>query len=389
MIRIIHTADLHLGISFSSIIESPSFEEIRFKDLINNLEYIKDYAIKNNADFLIIAGDVFHNPRPSALAFNEFSRIIGELVKNDVNVIITLGNHDSFRTREALSYLKGIVNLGVERYHLFDKASAKIIEARNGEKIKFIGLPYPHFQSDYSYSDFVDFYEEKFNEIRRSISGEDYEIAIGHLMIEGGKLGSEQFIASLKDHPIPTRIFEGLDLACMGHLHRAQRIGEKIFYSGSIERIDFREEGEEKSFLDILLSEKIEAKAVPLKLREMKTIDFELKNLMIESEIQEKIEKLKIEEGSILRLRLFLDTGAKIPNIRFLEKNLKEKFKLAALKIEIKRKELASFQLASSPKDFSSFLKEYIDKKYKEKSDEFKRNLLNEAINIMDEVARS
>jgi exonuclease SbcD len=382
MLRIIHTADLHLGISFSNISNSPSFENIRFQDFFKNFEYIKDYAIKNKADLFIIAGDIFHNPRPSIEAFNAFSKIIGDLIKNGIQVVVTLGNHDSSKTREALSYLKSYVNVGLERFILFDVASKKIIALHNGEKVKIIGLPYPHFQSAYSYQEFVSFFENKLQELKSNDTA-DYMIVVGHIFVEGGKIGSEQRIASLRDHPIPKRLFKDVDVACLGHLHTPQELDSNILYSGSIERIDFGEENEEKSFLDIILGSKLEFKRIPLKLRPMKTFYLNFENASI-NEISDKIKALKLEEDSIVRLRIEVSKTTNI-SASYIDKIIRENFKLAGYKIEITRKKVEETRLAAKASSFNEYLENYLRTRYK-KSDEWIRNVIEEANRIIEEV---
>ncbi len=385
MVRLIHTADLHLGIGFAQISSSADFEEKRFRDFISNLEFIKNYALNNKADFFVIAGDVFHNPRPSIQAFNEFSRIVGELIKNKVHVLVVIGNHDSTKTREALSYLKSYDNLGVDYFHLFDTARAEVIEAKStGEKIKFIGLPYPHFQSNYSYSDFVNFFEQKLSEITKDNEG-DFSVIIGHLYVEGGKLGSEQRIASLRDYPIPPRIFEPYDLTCLGHLHTPQRLGSKLFYSGSIERVDFGEEGEEKSFLDIKLGSKLEVNKVSLKLRPMKTYSINATS-MSHSDLINEIKSLVLEEGAIVRIRIRISSNTSYPPVNQIERILKERYSVAGFKIDVEREEYQETRLPSTNLDFYSFLNEYLKARYKDRPNDFLVKVFSEAKKIIDEA---
>lgn len=383
--KIVHTADLHLGLSFINVPESQSFEELRFNDFLGNLERIKDHAINNKADFFIIAGDVFHNPRPSAKSFNEFSRIIGDLVRNDIDVIIVLGNHDSPKTRESLSYLKSYVNVGLERYHLFDISDSKVIE-RNGERIRFIGLPYPHFQPP-SYTDFISHFENRLEKLKEMHKNVDYTIVVGHLYIEGAEFGSERILTSFRDHPIPRRFFEveDIDLVCLGHMHKPQQLGEKIFYSGSIERIDFGEEGETKSFLEIELNGKIRAKRMPLQMREMKTLSLDLsKEGLDENFITSKISDVK--EGSLIKLKIKTPQLQSRINIAKIERSIKEKLKLAHLKIEILKEEMKDFKLEYKSSNFLNVLEEYLRKQYKNEPSEFLELVKKEALKVIEEV---
>ena len=76
----------------------------------------------------------------------------------------------------------------------------------------------------------------------------DYTVAVGHFYLEGAII-REHTPSYIGDIPLPLRLFNGFDASMMGHIHRHQFLTGKIVYAGSIERIDFGEEGEEKGFV--------------------------------------------------------------------------------------------------------------------------------------------
>ncbi len=393
MIKLIHTADLHLGIGLSDLYETPQIVQQRFNDFVENLKSIKDFAISSNADFLILAGDIFHHPRPSSQAFNAFSQIIGEILKEEIPIIAVLGNHDTTKTSEMLSYLRGFVNVNLKNFYLFDVASKILLRAKNSnEKVKFIGIPYPHFQSTLSYSDYVFKVENKINELLQNDEA-DYNVIVGHIYVEGGKIGSEQRIASLRDYPLPKSVFEreNVHITCLGHLHTPQKVGNKIFYSGSIERIDFGEEGEEKSFLEIVLGDKIHVTNVKLKLRPMKTIYIKkeelVNNLNINATLQNILEKYNVEEGSLLRIRIKGSDIIRNISMNQIEKYLYDKKKVLAFKLEEIKEEESLEEININTKwNFKEALDEYLKLRYRNENPEVINKVKFYVEKIMEEV---
>ncbi len=78
-IKIVHTSDLHLGATFSALGEKSKLHRI---DCQNVLSRIVDLCIKERANALLIAGDLFDTPGPQKslvkCAANELERLKGE-----------------------------------------------------------------------------------------------------------------------------------------------------------------------------------------------------------------------------------------------------------------------------------------------------------------------
>lgn len=94
MIRLIHSADIHLDAPFAYL----SFEKQTRKRaaLRQALSDIVTQVLQNNATVLVIAGDLFNNPDPSA---DTLSFVIGELQRlaGQATVLIAPGNHDYYQ----------------------------------------------------------------------------------------------------------------------------------------------------------------------------------------------------------------------------------------------------------------------------------------------------
>ena len=88
--KLVHCADLHIGAPFSGL--SESYSSIRREEIKNSLKYIADFSIKNNADAILICGDLFDSPFPAQSDVNYVKNIFKEI--SNINIYITCGNHD-------------------------------------------------------------------------------------------------------------------------------------------------------------------------------------------------------------------------------------------------------------------------------------------------------
>jgi len=286
MLRIIHTADFHLG---ASLRERPVGTSLkREEDFIRQMWRIRDETLKMNADFLIIAGDIFHHIPPSGTIFAEFASFLNEITKNEIYVIVSAGNHDIPRGEYLKSHLTGIHELKSDKF-IFAERGFREFEAvgrRSGRKVAFLLIPYIHksIKLDISNEAIHDrdlskivskILNEKVEKFIDNHQSADYKIIVAHCLVEGAICGSERRITAIDDICISRGAFNKseLDYVALGHIHHHQRITDKIIYAGSIEKVDFGEENEDK-FLTVIEEEKNELKAreIELKCRPMITI---------------------------------------------------------------------------------------------------------------------
>jgi len=91
-IKILHTADLHLGMRFASGDYTPQLQEGLSKARFETLDTLIKVANKQQSDLLIIAGDLFHSPRVSR---GDILRAATRLKDFEGRLILILpGNHD-------------------------------------------------------------------------------------------------------------------------------------------------------------------------------------------------------------------------------------------------------------------------------------------------------
>jgi|GEM_PF-1022296 exonuclease SbcD len=108
--RIIHTADWHLGQTFYEFdrsSEHSAFLEWLLKVLEGNAAACGTQAYQPKADVLLIAGDVFDTANPSAESQRMYYKFLADACKRipGLKTVIIAGNHDSAARLEAPSAL--------------------------------------------------------------------------------------------------------------------------------------------------------------------------------------------------------------------------------------------------------------------------------------------
>jgi exonuclease SbcD len=88
-VRLIHTSDWHLGQTFHGF--ERTYEHVCF------LKWLIDTLASENADVLLVSGDIFENPNPSAEARRTLYRFISEVRGRlpHLQMVFIAGNHDS------------------------------------------------------------------------------------------------------------------------------------------------------------------------------------------------------------------------------------------------------------------------------------------------------
>ncbi|MHA1617391.1 MAG: metallophosphoesterase family protein [Candidatus Njordarchaeales archaeon] len=319
-VRIVHTADFHLGVSFRNI-TGYNVSEVRREDFKKNIARIFSEAINRDADMILISGDVFHRSDPSNRDFVFIANQVGRAAENGIYVIIIAGNHDKPKTTYAQSPLQGLVEAHAPYFYYFQSIpNGPLIININKEskraKVAVVPIPYvdPRIvneisEGSISYGKFIN---EEISRLIDSIPPDvDYKILMAHVTVKGAEL--KNIWSVYINEPTVARsdlIEHFFDYIALGHIHTPQEISKKVVYAGSIERIDFSELGEEKSFVLAELSEDgVSINRAPLECRPMLSTDtIKIKNaLMPDKALSDILESLAIPSGSILRIILEAD----------------------------------------------------------------------------------
>lgn len=245
--RIIHTSDWHLG---KTLHDHPRREEHR-----RFLEWLLELVAAEEADALLVAGDVFETANPPADAQADWYDFLARARQRfpSLDVVVIGGNHDSAARLDAPDPLLRRFGLRVvgglprrEGGLDFERLVVPITD-REGRTAAWVcavpflrtaDLPSAEGEGDPLIEGVRRIYSEVLEEARRRREPGQALVAMGHLYMVGGQLSelSERKILGGNQHALPVEIFsEEVAYAALGHLHLAQRVGglEHVRYSGS------------------------------------------------------------------------------------------------------------------------------------------------------------
>jgi exonuclease SbcD len=249
MLKIIHTADWHIGQTLRGF-----SRETEHRAALSELATL---AVERAADALIIAGDVFDGQNPSGEAQRLFYDFLVRLnrARPTLTIVVVAGNHDAAGRLAAPGVL--LEKFGVHVVGNIERRDGKIDprrhlialkDARGERAAHVLAVSYPTAaclpplsQGEGAGSPIIravaSLYDELFESIAPLRAGLPV-IATGHLHVAGGveSEGAERRILIGGEHAVPADMLlrGGADYVALGHLHRAQTIGAKIRYSGSL-----------------------------------------------------------------------------------------------------------------------------------------------------------
>lgn len=256
MIRILHTADWHLGQTF--------FGYDRVEEHAHFLQWLARELKENKIDVLLIAGDVFDVSNPSAASQRMFYHFIRQVTEENpkLQLIVVAGNHDSAARLEAplplLEEMRTEIRGIVRRHEGEIDYDHLIVELKNSEdEVEALCLAVPFLrQGDYPvvatdgnpYAEGVKELYTRLQEraLQRRKDGQAL-VAVGHLQATGSEIAerdfSERTVIGGLECVSPDTFTEQIAYTALGHIHKSQRVSgrENIRYAGSPLPMSFAE----------------------------------------------------------------------------------------------------------------------------------------------------
>lgn len=267
--KLLHFADVHLGMENYGRLDPKTGLSSRLFDFCRCFDFLVDYAIKNKVDAALFAGDAYKTRDPSPTYQRAFAQRIKRLAEAGIKVVMVPGNHDlplalgKAHTLDIFATLK-IPNV----YILSEPGIFKIPHL----PLQIVALPWLSRQQLLAKEENLkltaektaELLKEKLNqivkELIKKLSPDTPAVLLAHGAVESAQYGAERNITVGSDIPLSLETLTHSPFAYigLGHIHKHQVIKESppIIYSGSIERIDFSEEKEDKGFVVVNLEEK-------------------------------------------------------------------------------------------------------------------------------------
>ena len=280
-LKIIHTADWHLGQSFFGYDRQP--EHTAF------LKWLAETVADRQIDVLLIAGDVFDVANPSASAQRQFYHFLKEinLANPGLQVVVVAGNHDSAARLEAPNPLLeelGIAVVGVVKRNELGEIdfNSLLIPLRHRDgSVQAYCMAVPFLrQGDYPPTDQKDqntyvagverMYRGLYEFAMEKAGTELPLVAMGHLHVLGAELSdddrSERVIMGGLESVTSDSFPRELAYTALGHIHKAQKVGgrEEVRYSGSPLPMSFSETNYRHQVVLVTLDGRTPASIEPL-----------------------------------------------------------------------------------------------------------------------------
>ncbi|KOR38449.1 MULTISPECIES: exonuclease subunit SbcD [Planktothricoides] len=267
MIKILHLSDIHIGSGFSHGKTNPQTgQNTRLEDFVTTLTTCIDRAIGSDVDLVLFGGDAFPDATPPPFVQEAFASQFRRLADAKIPTVLLVGNHDQHSLGQGGASLCIYRTLGVPGFIVGDSLETHRIETKNGS-IQVITLPWltrstlltrPETEK-LSLSEINHLLIDRLSTVLegeiRKLNPQVPTVLLGHLMVDNAEYGAERFLAVGKGFTIPLSLLTKpqFDYVALGHVHRHQNLNPgnnpPVVYPGSIERVDFSEEKEEKGYV--------------------------------------------------------------------------------------------------------------------------------------------
>lgn len=268
--KLLHLADLHIGkrVNGFSMLEDQNYI----------LSQIVSIAEAERPQAVLIAGDVYDKPIPSAEAVQVLDRFLVRLSRLGIQVYIISGNHDS---AERVAFGRALMEAsGVHISPVYDGTVTPFSLTDEFGSVRIFLIPFlkpANVRAAFPEEE-IETYTDAMRVVveHLPLNPQERNVAVVHQFVTGAETcdSEERSVGGLDD--VDATVFQPFDYVALGHLHGPQKVGrESIRYAGSPLKYSFSELNHRKSVTVVELGEKgtLAVRTVSLKpLRELREL---------------------------------------------------------------------------------------------------------------------
>jgi len=234
----VHVADIHLGYTQYNL-------EVRHEDFSRAFQEVVDKTIELKPDFMIIAGDIFHQARPTNVTLEAAIKCFGRLREAGIPVLVVDGSHDA-----APNVITGTILNPLDAAGLLHYLPRHEGACWRNDKCYVYGIPNYRTRGK-TEEQLPLFYEAN----KPSPDPDLFNIFVFHMALDLPNVKPPQMEAEAPPELLP----EGFNYYAGGHVHKPSRSGFKtgvLAYSGSTETVYYDDARLGKGFYHVEVNEK-------------------------------------------------------------------------------------------------------------------------------------
>jgi DNA repair protein SbcD/Mre11 len=241
-VRILHTADWHLGRLFHGIHLTD--------DQAHLLAQFIDLVADQRPDAILISGDIYDRSVPPVEAVELLNETLCQIIVDyDIPILVIAGNHDNPARLQFLSQLLSRQNL-----YLFGTLASCdepiALEDEHGT-VTFFSAPYcePVEVREHLGDDSVQCFDSAMGSLVGTYRINGRSVLLGHAFVSGGSVTeSERPLNVGGAETVSVSHFDPFSYVALGHLHQPQAFNNsRVRYSGSLMKYSFSEANQRKS----------------------------------------------------------------------------------------------------------------------------------------------
>ena len=276
--RILHFSDLHIGVENYGRTDPNTGLSTRLGDFLGALDELVEFALSNGVDLVLLAGDAYKGRDPSQTHQRELARRLRRLSNAGIPAFLLAGNHDLPASASRANAVEIYATLGVPQVYVGDRMTNYAIPTPAGP-LQVLAVPWPARGSMLARDETRGLDIEQIRQeierrmtdgitrLAQTLDPDTPAILAGHVTVSGATVGTERSMMLGNDHTLNLSAVRQprLEYVALGHIHKHQilsppaaygvgagaetdGIGPAVAYSGSLQRVDFSEEDDEKGF---------------------------------------------------------------------------------------------------------------------------------------------
>ena len=262
--RILHFSDLHIGVENYGQTDPETGLSTRLADFLSSLDEVVEYALTEDVDLVLLAGDAYKGRDPSQTHQREFAKRLSRLSEASIPSFLLVGNHDLPNAVSRATAVEIFQTLQVPYLQVGSNLQNYTIPTKSGP-LQILAVPWPRRSGILSREESRGLTIEEVRQAvqdrmtqaiyarAESLDPDVPAILTGHVTVNGATVGTERSMMLGQDHVLLAGDIgrPQVDYVALGHIHKHQILRNAnpfMAYSGSLQRVDFSEEGDDKGF---------------------------------------------------------------------------------------------------------------------------------------------